>query len=122
MSSPTLRKTIAAAVVFAIAIFCQPSSAQAEIHFQKVYKVQVEYWFWDSDYSYWGDHFVTTDANAANWVYWSLLIAKANGNLNGAAPNVNWKYIAIDVRKVVTYRPIYIPTDSLTVPQRIPVP
>ncbi|QDU40335.1 hypothetical protein Mal4_46910 [Maioricimonas rarisocia] len=65
---------------------------------QCTYKVQVEYWFWDSNYSYWSTVLETTDQDEAQLMYDLLLYAKQNGNLNAVVPNLNWKYIAVDVR------------------------
>ncbi|MFG0336294.1 MAG: hypothetical protein ACF8TS_23290 [Maioricimonas sp. JB049] len=67
-------------------------------YLQCTYKVQVEYWFWDSNYSYWSTVLETNNQDEAQLMYDLLLYAKQNGNLNAVVPNLNWKYIAVDVR------------------------
>lgn len=106
-------KTLIVLGAVAFAMMFRTDTAQAELRTQTVYKVQVQYWFWDSNYTYWSDYYETTNSNNATWMYLALLIARENGNLNNVAPNVNWKYIAIDVRLKETQRPIWVPTDSL---------
>ena len=81
------------------------SSAEAQTftYLQKTYKVEVEYWFFDTDYYYWGTVFESSDHDEAEFVYNLLQIAKANGQLNQAAPNSYWRYIAVDVRMTTEY-------------------
>lgn len=81
-------------------------------YFLKTYEVQVEYWFFDSDYYYWSTVYSTSDQEDAQFVYNLLLLAKQNGNLNAAAPNEYWRYIAVDVRLIVKYQYVALPNFS----------
>lgn len=84
-----------------------PAEAKSYGYYTKSYAVQVEYWFFDTDYTYWSTKFETNDLGDAEFVYNALLIAKENGDLNTAAPSTYWRYIAVDVRLITvwTYHP-----------------
>lgn len=69
-------------------------------YYSKTYKVQVEYWFFDTESYHWSTVFESSDQAEAQFVYNALLVAKQNGALNAAAPNSYWRYIAVDVRLV----------------------
>lgn len=103
-----LRPLALSALTLALVLLAGASNARAEsgsiVTWEKVYKVQVEYWFWDSDSYHWEDFYISTNQSAANFVYAVLELAKDNGTLNQAAPNVNWKYFAVDVRLVVAWQ------------------
>ena len=73
-------------------------------YFQATYKVQVQYWFFDTDYYYWSTVLETDDYNTATFVYNLLASADADGQLNQVAPNSYWRYIAVDVRMTTEYR------------------
>lgn len=93
---------LAAAALF----LSRPASADAQDYFnvvQTTYEVQVEYWFFDTDYYYWRTVFESSDLEEAQFVYQLLLLAKQNHQLNQAAPNEYWRYIAVDVRLVPKY-------------------
>lgn len=107
---------LAAAVVFTLACFCsmETRSAQAQSSYliTKTYKVQVKYWFFDTDYYYWSTVLDTNDRSEAELLYDILVWAKENNKLNEFAPNSYWRYIAVDVRLKVEYhypdfQPIY---------------
>lgn len=86
--------------------FASPTQADARDYFeiaQKTYKVEVEYWFFDTDYYYWRTMFETSSESDARFVYDLLVLAKENRQLNEAAPNEYWRYIPVDVRLVVEY-------------------
>lgn len=78
----------------------------------KEYHVQVEYWFWDSDYYYWSTVYSTESAEAAQFVYAISQLAKDNGTLNQLWPSSNWKYIAMDVRLITVWKYVKSPTIS----------
>ena len=79
------------------------ASAQSSFSIPRTYKVQVQYWFFDTDYYYWSTKLETEDQAEAQFLYEVLLWAKENGQLNAVAPNSYWRYIAVDVRMVVEY-------------------
>ncbi|TWT94543.1 hypothetical protein [Stieleria varia] len=101
---------LAAIGLFAFFAICFSNQASAKSNtyttWKKVYKVQVEYWYWDTESYYWGDYYESEDYGAANFVYAVLQNAKNTGILNQAAPHTNWKFIAVDVRLVVQWQPI----------------
>ena len=92
---------------FAAIAFCGTSfvakSADAQYQLQKKYKVQVEYWFFDTDYYYWSTVYETTNQIDANFYYGLLNWAKQQGTLNSVVPNSYWRYIAVDVRLIEVY-------------------
>lgn len=96
--------TIVAAMACGIGM-ADASRAEAKSYgyYVKSYEVQVEYWFFDTDYYYWGTVFSTKDLGDAQFVYGALLDAKANGNVNTAAPNSYWRYFAVDVRLITKW-------------------
>lgn len=106
MRSPRIT-TCLLAVVSAVAVFaCAPGSAEAQKYasIKKTYKVQVEYWFFDTDYYYWSTVFESDDQADAEFVFLLLQSAKDDGQLNAYAPNSYWRYFAVDVRLVVAYK------------------
>lgn len=103
-----VRPIALSAPILALVLLAAASPARAEsgsiVTWEKVYKVQVEYWFWDSDSYHWEDFYTSTNPSAANFVFAILELAKEDGTLNQAAPSVNWKYFAVDVRLVVAWQ------------------
>ena len=79
------------------------ADAQSSITVSRTYKVQVEYWFFDTDYYYWSTKLETNSQAEAQFLRDVLQLAKENGQLNAVAPNSYWRYIAVDVRMVVKY-------------------
>lgn len=112
----------AALLLFATGVFLSvstaPCSAQAgDLTLLKAtHKVEVQYWFWDSEHYYWSTVFESSDLDDAQFVYGLLFAAKQNGQLNQVAPNSYWKYFAVDVRLTTKYHhPIQIgPLRSMT--------
>lgn len=88
--------------ISAAALFFTTSSAEAQ-SISPVYKVQVEYWFFDTDYYYWSTKLETTDYQEALDYLETLQDAQDAGMLNSVVPNSYWRYIAVDVRMTVTY-------------------
>ena len=108
-----MRSLTAALGLLALAFsLSAPAQADAQDYYfaQKTYKVQVEYWFFDTDYYYWRTVFETPNLEDAEFMYELLLLAKQNHQLNQAAPNEYWRYIAVDVRLITVYHyPRYQP-------------
>lgn len=77
--------------------------AAAASLYRTVYKVEVEYWFFDTDYSYWSTILETTDQQEAQLMYELLEYAHENGDLNSVVPNSYGRYIAVDVRLRTEY-------------------
>jgi hypothetical protein len=104
----------AAAVSIGFSATAQSADAQRASYAQITYKIQVEYWFFDTESYHWSTVYETTDRDDALFVYNLLLLAKANGQLNQVAPNSYWRYIAVDVRMIPSFRyPTYVqPTTS----------
>ena len=96
------RLLLAAAVTLAFSTLSRTAAAQNSLVL-KTYKVQVQYWFFDTDYYYWSTVFETTDLADAEFVYQLLLAAHENGQLNEVAPNSYWRYMAVDVRMITEY-------------------
>lgn len=92
------------ATVFAL-FSLSPGSATAQesVSITRTYKVQVQYWFFDTDYYYWSTKLETTNQSDAQFLYGLLVWAKENGQLNAVVPNSYWRYIAVDVRMRVEY-------------------
>lgn len=86
----------------AAAMLFTASSAEAQ-SISPTYKVQVEYWFFDTDYYYWSTKLETTDYQEAVEYFETLQDAQDEGMLNSVAPNSYWRYIAVDVRMTVSY-------------------
>lgn len=100
-------KTTICLLSVAVAIFAFSSvsrSANAQRYFiPKTYKVQVEYWFFDTDHYYWSTVFETSDYEDAAFVYDLLVAAKDDGKLNQVVPHSYWRYFAVDVRLITVY-------------------
>lgn len=110
--TPLLVALFAIAALFLTSVDSSSAQAQSQIQIPKTYKVQVQYWFFDTDYYYWSTKLETNNSSEANFLYQVLLWAKQNGELNAAAPSTYWRYIAVDVRMVVEYdwdwfQPVY---------------
>ncbi len=101
---PRLRRSLLILLALAPLAALTASPAQAASPWEKVYKVQVEYWFFDTDYYYWDDFYESTNQQAAQFIYALLMVAKNNGNLSDVASVGYWRYIPVDVRIIVTYR------------------
>lgn len=87
--------------VLALAVgFAVPHRAEAASNYQLqcTYEVQVEYWYWDSDYYYWKTVYSSNSQAEAQFVYDLLLFAKQEGKLNSFVPHDNWKFFPLDVR------------------------
>ncbi len=97
-----MKRLIAVAAVLAAALTVSTSQEveAAEVSQNCTYEIQVEYWFFDTDYSYWKTMYSTTDQDDAQLMYDLLLIAKQNHQLNSVVPNEYWRYVAVDVRLV----------------------
>ncbi len=103
---------VAASCVFSVAP--RTSHAADFTSFSATYKVQVEYWFFDTDYYYWSTVLETDDRSEAEFVYGLLLAAQDNGQLNEMAPNSYWRYFAVDVRMITEYSyPRYVKPQQL---------
>jgi hypothetical protein len=100
----TFTLLLLAASTCTLAASAQPARAQSFAYIQKTYKVQVEYWFLDTDYYFWSTFYETTDLEDAQLVYDLLVIADQNGLLNQAAPNSYSRYFAVDVRMITEYQ------------------
>jgi hypothetical protein len=86
------------AVSLAFSALPRSSHAQEFATIPTTYKVQVEYWYFDSDYSYWSTVLETNNQAEAELMYELLLTTQEDGQLNALVPNFNWRYIAVDVR------------------------
>lgn len=95
-------------LVFGLVLVCASTVARqasaSNDGLERLYKVQVEYWFFDTDHYHWSTYYETTNAGTANFVYAWLLSAKDRGDLPIVAPNAYWRYIPVDVRLISTYR------------------
>lgn len=92
----------AAALAFQGTTAREASAQDAQLT-PRTYKVQVEYWFFDTDYYYWSTYFESDNYNDAKLVYDLLMHAKQDGQLNEVAANSYWRYIAVDVRLITVY-------------------
>ena len=94
-----------AAITISFAYVSKTAEAQF-FAFDITYEVQVEYWFFDTDYSYWNTIFETDDYGDAELLFELLEAARDDNRLNRVVPNSYGRYIAVDVRLVtiVTYR------------------
>ncbi len=95
--------TVAAALTFCT-IDAPSAQAQSYAMFKKTYAVQVQYWFFDTNYYYWQTKFESENQQDAQLMYDLLLLAKQNGQLNNVVPASYWRYIAVDVRLIVRYQ------------------
>ena len=84
-------------------VVSRSASAQTSSSIPTTYKVQVEYWFWDSDYYHWSTVLETNSQTDALFMYDVLAWAHDAGDLNQVAPHNFWKYIAVDVRLVSSF-------------------
>lgn len=95
-------------IVFGLVLVCVSTatkqSSAANHGLEKLYKVQVEYWFFDTTHYHWSTYYETTDPATAIFVYNWLASAKDRGDLPIVAPNAYWRYIPVDVRFTWTYR------------------
>lgn len=95
-----VRSLFVAGVALALVFGVAGRSQAANTFFTTTYKVQVQYWFFDTDYYYWSTKFETTNYNDAKFVYDLLKAADDAGQLNSVAPASYWRYIAVDVRMI----------------------
>ena len=102
------RLTAPFALCLAVALITQaaaPDQASAELTYTaRTYEVQVQYWFFDTDYYYWSTVFESANRSDAEFVYALLANAKENGDLNHVAAHDYWRYFAVNVRLVVRYQ------------------
>lgn len=84
--------------------FAQPSKAEAT-SYEKVYRVEVEYWYWPPDIYYWSTFLETTNEFDAEFALLALELARDHGYLDSVVPSNNL-HIPVDVRLTVTYKPI----------------
>ena len=115
-------KSVSFLLVCTVAFVAVSESSQAA-HVQdrflitKSYKVQVEYWFFDTDYFRWSTVLETTSREEAEMVYELLVYAKEQNQLNRFAPSSYWRFIAVDVRMITVYeypRFTYTPDVSMS--------
>ena len=125
VSCSRLRRRIClAAMAFSVVLFSGSITNQAEAApppgtWVQEHHVQVEYWFFDTDYYYWSTVYSSTNQQVANFVYAVSEMAMDNGTLNQLWPNDYWRYFAVDVRLITTWK--YIPAQRLSVlPIRLP--
>ena len=102
------KRVFLAAVLMAIvftsfSVSPRSASGQETVSVTRTYKVQVQYWFFDTDYYYWSTKLETTNQSDAQLLYGLLVWAKENGQLNAVVPNSYSRYIAVDVRMRVEY-------------------
>ena len=98
-----MKSSFAAMAAIGFTLISLSDNAQAQISISPTYKVQVEYWFFDTDYYYWSTKMETQDYDAAVTYYNELMDAKEAGELNSVVPNSYWRYIAVDVRLIRVY-------------------
>ena len=109
--------------MFAAAITCLSTldhkSAQADDDFfyLPIYKVQIKYIFWDTNYSHWTTVKTTSDyLDAVGTIFW-LGVQRELGQFQQAAdqlnPNVYWRYIPVDYRLVFEMQRIPVFFDSV---------
>jgi hypothetical protein len=91
------------AAAFAFSASARTANAQTYSISLKTYKVQVEYWFFDTDAYYWSTYYESSDYDDALSMYLFLKEADELGILNSVAPNSYWRYIAVDVRMITEY-------------------
>ena len=106
MRQSPLAPCLLAFAAAALAFSATPSSADAQDYFSlatRTYKVEVQYWFFDTDYYYWSTVLETDDYSEADFVYSLLLMAQEDGQLNQYAPHSYWRYFAVDVRMRTCY-------------------
>ncbi len=121
MPFPKIANCLLAGVIasFALSAAAQTSEAQDYGFVAATYKVQVEYWFFDTDNYYWSTVLETNNPNEAKFLYQILLTAKEDGTLNQVAAHSYWRYIAVDVRLIRQYaRPRYQAIEPLPI-QRV---
>jgi hypothetical protein len=100
--------------VAAFATDAQTAEADGFSNYHKTYKVEVEYWFFDTDYSFWATIFESSSFAEAELTYELLLLAKENGELNQVVGASYGRYIAVDVRlRTVYHLPQIEPSRSI---------
>ena len=103
MSFPKAATLLLAFLAASIAFSTAPQKAAARDLFTKTYQVQVEYWFFDTDYYFWSTVFESSNLNEAMLMYELLLVAQENGQLNEVVGASYGRYIAVDVRMITVY-------------------
>ena len=95
-----IKKSIALGLLTVAAFFAtgQNQSQAQDFYIPVVYKVEVQYWFFDTDHYHWSTKLETTNRSQASLYYFLLQLAKQQGTLNDVVPNSYWRYIAVDVR------------------------
>lgn len=96
--------TIMLGLILTAMVSFAPTASASNEGVERLYKIQVEYWFFDSDFYKWETFFETTDADTAIAVLLLMIDIKDDGNLQHVAPNAYWRYIPVDVRLLTTYR------------------
>lgn len=104
MISGKVIRTILCGMVLVCATTSARQASASNDGLELVYKVQVEYWFFDTTHYHWSTYHETTNVGIANFVYAWLDSAKERGDLPIVAPNAYWRYIPVDVRMITTYR------------------
>lgn len=102
-SLASIRSLVIAGLALAFSTGAANHSSAQNAYISATYKVQVEYWFFDTDYYYWSTQFESSNYNDAVYVYNILQAADDAGMLNSVAPNSYWRYIAVDVRMITEY-------------------
>ena len=104
--------TCAAVVAVSMITLSESASAQSfqaafapQKLFQSTYKIQVEYWFFDTDAYHWSTVFETTDYDDAQMVHKLLQFADDHGSLIQFVPSDNPRYIPVNVR-MLNHRPV----------------
>lgn len=120
LSKSTLRKLAAAMICLGGMLAAESSHNRAEAapppgKWVKEYQVQVEYWYWDTEYYGWSTVYRSESPQAAGFVYGVSQLALSNGTLNQLWPHSNWKFLAVDVRliSVWKFKPAPVITDSI---------
>ena len=109
--------------MFAAAITClstldhKSAKAGDDFFYLPVYKVQIQYHFFDSNYYHWTTVKTTSDyLDAVGTIFW-LGVQRERGRFLEAAdqlnPNVYWRYIPVDCRLVFEMQRIPVFFDSV---------
>ena len=117
------RKKFLLAILFAAAATCLTSldqkSAQADDDFfyLPIYKVEIQYVFFDTDYYHWRTAVTTSDYLEALGILFWLGVEDERGRFQDAAeqlqPGVYWRYIPVDYRLTFELQPIPIFFDNV---------
>lgn len=104
MNRKNTLRTIALGLILTAMASLAPKASASNEGLETLYKVQVKYWFFDTDYYKWETFFETTDPSEAISVYLLMQSVKDDGNLQLVAPNAYWRFIPVDVQLISTKR------------------